>query len=219
MTADLPQAPTSGRHGLASVPPAGPYWRIWHPSRHVRTADTPRRYGPLHRFDPHPDGAPRVHNDVFVLYGSLAFEVSTLEVFHRSTLDGPATVDICPSWRGTLIGAPARSRLFDLTDPDAASEVGASARLGDTNLDSVGYDLTQGWGRFFHASPGIHGLRFFSCRAAERGGIAVALWRRVAIGTPREQHLLVDDALWPYLVYTLDAVGVGVNQVERCGRC
>ncbi len=112
---------------------------------------------------------------MFVLCGALAFEVSALEVFHRGLEGRPATVDICPSWRGTLVGAPARSRLFDLTSAADAASVGASVRLGDTNLDAVGYVLTQGWGRFFHASPGIHGLRFFSCRAADRGGIAVAL--------------------------------------------
>jgi hypothetical protein len=204
---------------LSRVPPAGPFWRIWHPSGNVRAANTPRRYGPLRRFDPHPAGPARIHEDVFVLYGSLAFEVSALEVFHRGTPGSPTTVDICPSWRGTLVGAPARSRLFDLTDAATASSVGASPRLGDTNLDAVGYDLTQGWARFFHASPGVHGLRFLSCRAADRAGIAVAMWRHVAIGSPREQHLLVDDALWPYLVYTLDTVRVGVNRVGRCGRC
>lgn len=219
MRVALPQAPVEGRRGLPGVPPAGPYWRIWHPSRHAGSADTPRRFGPLRRFDPHPAGPATVHEDVFVLYGSLAFEVSALEVLHRGAPGMPATVDICPSWRGTLIGAPARSRLFDLTDPAAAESVGASRRLGDTNLDVIGYERTQGWGRFLHASPGIHGLRFFSCRAAERSGIAVALWRQVAIGSPRAQHLLIDDALWPYLVHTLDAVGVGVNRVGRCGRC
>jgi hypothetical protein len=216
---DLPQAPETGRRDLPSVAPGGPYWRIWHPSRHTRAAGTPRRYGPLHRFDPHPAGAPRVHDGVFVLYGSLAFEVSALEVFHRGRRGSPATIDICPSWRGTLVSAPARSRSFDLTDEATAAAVGASPRLGDTNLDTVGYELTQGWGRFFHASPGIHGVRFFSCRAVDRAGIAVAVWRRLAIGSPRAQHLLVDDALWPYLVHTLDAVGVGVHRVARCARC
>lgn len=219
MTAGLPRAPERGRRGLPNVPPAGPYWRIWHPSRHIRAADTPRRYGPLHRFDPHPAGTPTFHDSVFVLYGSLAFEVSALEVFRRGTPGTSVAVDICPLWRGTLITAPARSQLFDLTDEATAAAVGASPRLGDTDLDTVGYEVTQGWGRFFHASPGIHGLRFFSCRAADRAGIAVTLWRQVAIGSPVGQHLLVDDALWPYLVYTLDAVGVGVTRVASCPRC
>lgn len=220
MTArELPQAPRTGRGGLETVPPAGPYWRIWHPTRLTPAANEPRRYGPLYRFDPHPPGPPATHDDVFVLYGSLAFEVSALEVFHRGPPATPRTVDVCPNWRGTLINAPASSRLFDLTDAAAANTVGATPRLGDTNLDDVGYALTQGWGRFFHASPGVHGLRYFSCRAADRAGIAVALLRRAAIGEPGPQHLLIDDALWPYVVHTLDAVGVGVNRVSQCPRC
>ncbi|MGH3441981.1 MAG: hypothetical protein ACRDUY_08040 [Nitriliruptorales bacterium] len=58
-----------------------------------------------------------------------------------------------------------------------------------------------------------------SRRAADRAGIAVALLRRAAIGQPGPQHLLIGDALWPYLVHMLDAVGVGVNRVPRCPRC
>lgn len=219
MTAGLPNAPTTGRQGLPNVPQAGPYWRIWHPSQHTRAGNTPRRYGPLNRFDPHPAGLPTLHDSVLVLYGSLAFEVSALEVFHRGTPGSLASVDICPAWHGTLISAPVSSQLFDMTDEATAAAVGASPRLGDTNLDTIGYEVTQGWGRFLHASPGIHGLRFFSCRAADRAGVAVALWGQVAIGSPVAQHPLVSDALWPYLVYTLDAVGVGVNRVANCPRC
>jgi hypothetical protein len=215
----LPYAPTTGRRGLPTVPPAGPYWRIWHPTTHTTAANVPRTFGPLHRFDPHPPGPPADHKDVFVLYGSLAFEVSALEVFHRGPPGFPGTVDVCPNWRGTLVGAPAPSRLFDLTDEDATHAIGATPRLGDTKLDRIGYAVTQGWGRFFHASPGVHGLRYFSCRASDRSGVAVALFRKAAIGPPGAQHLLIDDALWPYFVYTLDTVGVGINQVPHCPRC
>jgi hypothetical protein len=45
------------------------------------------------------------------------------------------------------------------------------------------------------------------------------VWRRRAIGRARTQHLLVDDAIWPYLVLTLDSVGVAVNRVASCPRC
>ena len=215
----LPNPPGTSGARLATVPPAGPYWRIWHPSMHTTAANQPRTYGPLHRFDPHPAGPPAEHEGVYVLYGSLAFEVSALEVFARSgTLRG-AVVEVCPRWRGSLIGAPRSSRLFDLTDQQSAARIGASPRLGDTNLDTVGYATTQAWGRFFRAASGVDGVRFLSCRAADRAGIATVLLRRRAIGAIRDQHRLTDDALWPYLVHTLDAVGVGVTRIDRCPRC
>ena len=215
----LPDPPTRAAVRLRTVPPAGPYWRVWHPSAHTTAANLPRRFGPLHRFDPHPAGPPVEHVDVYALYGSLAFEVSALEVFARSNAMAGAVVEVCPRWRGTLIGAPKASRLFDLTEPDAAAQVGASTRLGDTDLDMVGYEATQAWGRFFKAAAGVHGVRYLSCRAADRGGIATVLLRQTAIGGVRAQHRLIDDALWPYLVHTLDSVGVGVTRIDRCPRC
>lgn len=215
----LPDPPAPSRTRIATVPPAGPYWRIWHPSRHTTAANQPRTFGPFHRFDPHPAGPPAEHDGLYVLYGSLAFEVSALEVFARGGAPADAVVEVCPRWRGSLISAPRTSRLFDLTDQGAAAHIGASPRLGDANLDTVGYATTQAWGRFFHAAPGVHGVRYLSCRAADRAGIATVLLRRSAIGGVRAQHRLTDDALWPYLVHTLDSVGVGVTRIDRCPRC
>jgi hypothetical protein len=215
MTHPLPRAPSTGRRGLDGVAVAGPMWRVWHPSPRTTTGVEARRYGPLHRFDPHPAGPPRVHDDVLVLYGSPALEVAVLEVFHG----GAAVVDVCPSWRGTLVDVSGRTRLFDLTDAEACEAVGADPRLGDADLDREGYAVTQAWGRFLHASPGIHGLRYFSRRATDRGGVCMALFRQLAIGEAQHQHLLRDDALWPYLVHTLHAVGVAVRAVARCPRC
>jgi hypothetical protein len=45
------------------------------------------------------------------------------------------------------------------------------------------------------------------------------LLRQLAIGAPQHQHRVIDDALWPYLVRTLDAAGVAVNRVPDCPRC
>lgn len=219
IAAQLPDPPARAPVRLQTVPPAGPYWRVWHPSAHTTAANLPRTFGPLHRFDPHPAGPPVEHAGVYVLYGSLAFEVSALEVFARGGAVAGAVVEVCPRWRGSLIGAPRASRLFDLTEPDAAAQVGATPRLGDTDLDTVGYATTHAWGRFFHAAAGVHGVRYFSCRAADRGGIATVLLRQRAIGGVAEQHRLIDDALWPYLVHTLDSVGIGVTRIDRCPRC
>jgi hypothetical protein len=192
---------------------------VWHPSAHTTAANLPRTFGPLHRFDPHPAGPPAEHDGVYVLYGSLAFEVSALEVFARGAPAVGAVVEVCPRWRGSLIGAPRASKLFDLTEQDAAARAGASPRLGATDLDTIGYETTQAWGRFFHAAAGVPGVRYLSCRAADRGGIATVLLHQTAIGGVQEQHRLVDDALWPYLVHTLDSVGIGVTHIDRCPRC
>ncbi len=224
-TAHLPEPPARSRVRLQTVRPTGPYWRVWHPSAHTSAANLPRTFGPLHRFDPHPAGPPADHVGVYVLYGSLAFEVSALEVFARGGAaagtagTAGAVVEVCPRWRGSLIGAPRASRLFDLIDQDAAATVGASTSLGDTDLDEVGYATTQAWGRFFHGAAGVHGVRYLSSRAADRGGIATVLLRRMAIGGIRGQHRLIDDALWPSLVHTLDSVGIGVARIDRCPRC
>lgn len=215
----LPDPPADPAGRLQTVPPAGPYWRVWHPTAHATAANLPRTFGPLHRFDPHPAGPPAEHDGVYVLYGSLAFEVSALEVFARGDASPGAVVEVCPRWRGSLIGAPRSSHLFDLTDEEAASQVGATPRLGDANLDTVGYGVTQAWGRYFRTAPGVHGVRYLSCRAADRGGIATVLLRQAAIGRVLEQHRLIDDALWPYLLYTLDSVGVGMARIDRCPRC
>lgn len=79
----LSVAPDTGRRALPVDEAAGPIWRIWHLATRTPAANTPRPYGPLHRFDPHPPGPPSHHDEVLVLYGSLAFEVSALEVFAR----------------------------------------------------------------------------------------------------------------------------------------
>ena len=211
----LPEPPVGAGTTLPSVPAAGPYWRVWHPTTKTVAANAGRHFGPLNRFDPHPAGPPKAHDDIFVLYGSLAFEVSALEVFNR----GADLIEICPNWRGSLVTSPAGAQLFDLVTAATAMAVGATPRLGDTNLDGVGYATTQAWGRFFYAGGNVHGLRYFSCRAADRAGIATVVWRAGGVGEVADQHLLIDDALWPYLVHTLESAGVGVSRVPNCPKC
>lgn len=216
----LPSAPSDLPGQLVSVPPAGPMWRIWHPTQRTPNARHMRDWGPMNRFDPHPAGPPAQHPGVYVLYGALAFDVSALEVFNRDhSGSAPAIVDVCHGWRGTLLDVVPESSLFDLADEDSASSIGATVALGDT--ETADYQPMQSWARWLHGADGIEGLRYRSCRAKTRSGVATALFEKDAAGEVAAQHLLRDDALWAYVVLALDNVGVVVNPIEEreCRRC
>lgn len=211
----LPQAPAAGRAGLSTISTRGPLWRIWHPSEHVTAADVPRDFGPLLRFDPHPPGPAAIHPGHVVWYAAAAFDVSVLEMFHR----GSGIAEICPRWRGSLVATTGTGRLFDLVNPAVCTTVGADPTLG--SMDVEDYTITQGWGRFLRASPGVHGIRYLACRATDRNGVATALVRRKPLGPIQAQHLLIDDLLWPLVMVALDSVGVAVAKIgaTQCGRC
>lgn len=211
----LPKPPDTGRPGLDTVPSGPSLWRIWHPSRYASSADQPRTYGPLSRFDPHPPGSPGEHPDHVAWYGAAGFDVSALEVFNR----GGTVAEVCPRWRGSLVAVHASTMLFPLDDASACAQVGATTRLGADDVAT--YRVTQRWGRFFHASPGVDGVRYLACRAADRSGVATGLLREGLLGDIDSQHRLIDDALWPQFMTTLDAVGMASVQIDRqaCGRC
>lgn len=211
----LPSAPTTGQDGLATIPTTEPLWRIWHPSRHVDAANQPRTYGPVMRFDPHPSGPARDHPGHVVWYGSAAFDVAALEVFNR----GATVAQVCPRWRGALVATIETGRLFDLVNQQACDTIGADPALGSRPVGD--YAITQSWGRFFRASPGVHGIRYLACRATDRNGVATVMVRDKPIGAILAQHLLIDDLLWPLVTVALDSVGVAATQIssEVCGRC
>lgn len=210
----LPQAPTTGQPGLDTVPAPRSLWRVWHPSPHASSADQPRTFGPLARFDPHPPGPPAEHPDHVVWYGAAGFDVSALEVFNR----GGTVAEMCPEWRGSLVAVDPTAGLFPLDSSEACAEVGATTALGDQVVDT--YRTTQTWGRFFDTSPGVDGVRCLACRATDRDGVATALLRHLRTGVTA-QHLLMDDALWPHVMAALDAVGVAAVKIspQDCGRC
>lgn len=194
-------------------------WRVWHPDRHIGRPTDFRSYGPLFRFDPHAPGAPREHGPrgPFVWYGAFLFDTSVCERFAR----GAEVVDICPQMRATFVAVADVAAVFDLTDTDACESLSASAAVGDTFFSS--YDLTQDWTRHLHRAARVHGLRYWSARHrtknGDRYGINTVLWRKRAIGRPRHQHRLIDDALWPHVIVALDAAGVAVNRVASCAVC
>jgi len=211
----LPSPPAAGRSGLDTVTSTPSLWRIWHPSRNASSADQPRTFGPLSRFDPHPPGPPAEHPDHVVWYGATGFDVSALEVFNR----GGTIAEVCPRWRGSLVAVHSSTRLFPLDDPSACAEVGATTSLGEEDVAS--YRVTQQWGRFFHASPGVDGVRHLACRAVDRNGVATGLLREGLLGDIDSQNRLIDDALWPPFMAIMDAVGVASIQISpgACGRC
>lgn len=171
-----------------------------------------RHYGPIAKFDPHPLPL-GVHPNVGVLDAAMNFDVSALEVFAR----GLETIEICPEWRGTLLNGSSDDDTVDLTSPSELTRHGGTPHLGSAGLDTIGYHVTQSWARHLRKA-GAGGITYRSCRAIERAGIAVALYRP-AERSVAAQHRLIDDALFPYLLATLDSVDVGLTGVDRCGRC
>lgn len=211
----LPQPPSSGQSDLETVSAPAFLWRVWHPSRHVSSADQLRTFGPLARFDPHPRGQPTEHPDHVVWYGAQGFDVSALEVFNR----GLTVAGICPEWRGSLVDVMPGTDLFPLDDPRECATIGATTELGSRPVHDDA--TTQAWGRFFHASPGVDGLAYLACRATHVGEVATALLRHGVLDDIAAQHLLWDDALWPNVMAALDAAGVAAVKIasEDCGRC
>ncbi|MGI9016128.1 MAG: RES domain-containing protein [Euzebya sp.] len=212
MTPSLPTPGSGPAADLHLIGSAGPLWRVWHPSGHTPSAATLRNWGPIARFDPQPAGPPVTHHQVWVWYGSHGFDVSALEVFAR----GGSVAEICPTWRGSLIDID-DAGMVDLTSEQSCGPLGASPRLGDTNLDAVGYDIPQSWGRHLQAA-GADGVVFRSCRAAPHG-VNTVVYEPSALSGTAAQHRLIDDALYPFLLVALDAAGVGIRRVDRCGRC
>lgn len=212
-------APPSGlparRPGLRPATLA--LWRVWHPASHTSTATAWRTNGPRARFDPHPPGPPVDHPDGPAVWdGSLLFDTAVLEALAR----GPALVDLCTSWRGSLVAFDAPV-LHDLTDAAACAALGADPALGDRTLDGVGYHITQAWARHLHVDA--DGLRYHSARHrgdhGGRYGINVGMWHPTGRGEVVAQHRLVDDTLWPHVAAVLDRVEVAVNLVAACPRC
>jgi hypothetical protein len=212
---DPPHGPPTAPPGLR--PGTLGLWRVWHPASHTPTATTARHNGPRARFDPHPPGPPADHPDgPHVWYGSPLFDTAVCEALAR----GPALVDVCPSWRGSLVTLAAPD-LHDLADDGVCATLAADPALGDTNLDTVGYDTTQAWTRHLH--DGADGLRYHSARhrnaSGGRHGLNYGLWTPGRLGGVAAQHLLVDDTLWPHVLAALDAAGVAANPVADCPKC
>jgi hypothetical protein len=133
------------------------WWRVHRTEgRNILAWDEFRRYGPVLRFDPHPE-PPREHPDHAVWYGASTPDAALAEAFQ-----GDRTIDRVrgrPYLTGLVFIRPLR--LLDL----AVDSSGAWAtRAGGTFAISTAlHAITQRWARaIVEAFPNLDGLRYNS---------------------------------------------------------
>lgn len=212
--ATLPHAP-SDDHGELTV------YRLWHPADHTPTADALRTFGPLFRFDPHPEHPTPVRRDDHppVWYGGEALETALREVLDRGgDRAGPRVVEVCARQRMAALRLTAPTELLDLTAPQ---RLGADEDLGDR--PDTDYAITRTWARAIHDQLDVDGLRYHSARHrhpdGRRAGVNICLW------SPACRPQVISDVnatrggAWRRLHTILDAAGAAPVKVHGCHRC
>lgn len=196
-------------------------YRVWHPSWHTPTANALRRYGPIFRFDPHPEGPPTddpAHPAVW--YGGEALESAMRETLDRvRPADRPRVVEVCVRHRLAALRLHDPTELVDLTAH--AGDLGAEDDLGDR--PEADYRLTRTWGRAIRTEIACDGLRYHSAyhRDADggRAGVNVCLWN------PRRPPEIVSDVdaasggAWQRLRTMLVRLEAAPQLVHGCRHC
>ena len=150
-----------------------------------------RTYGPLAdmRFDPHPDGPPRVHADVGVHYSAEDIATAAAEMFQQDRLVN--TTDGAPWLTSWTVRRPVR--LLDLTGAWALRNGAAHA------LAYSPRPVCRTWVRAaYEQFPDVEGVRSISTMT---GGVNITLWARAADAFPA--HPTFDRSLADPLVYTV----------------
>ncbi len=157
------------------TPTTGKPWgwcRVYHQGPYALQANSPRRFGPLARFDPHtpPVTAPDIDpHGRTVLYAGADLATSACEVFGEA---GEAR--LCPAWRVALLRPTRALTVFDLTAPGSAMAIGALPSLADGPYPR---HLTQTWARaIYDDDPTGHHVTGIRYRSAYNHGLALALW-------------------------------------------
>jgi hypothetical protein len=137
---------------IHTVPTSAVLWRIHRTTGpHVMAWNELRRFGPIStcRFDPHPDGPPRQHPGVGVLYAAGDLPTALAEVYH--TTRAIDVVSGAPAAAAFRLRRPAR--LLDLTG-------GWPLRAGASHVINSGRRAaTRAWARAFLATwPDLDGL-------------------------------------------------------------
>lgn len=183
-----------------------------------------RRYGPLHRFDPHtpPAGHPGLDpGGRTILYVGRNLATSASEVFGET---GEAR--LCPNYRIALLRPTSPLLFFDLTAEGAALAIGGLPSLGDGSHPRA---LTQAWARAVYEDDptGSHldGIRY---RSAYNSGISLALWDsqdRLAVVRDRagnvQDHPLRSPAVYLRLLVAMRTRRITVTVVDSadCASC
>ena len=193
-------------------------YRLWHPAPHTAGADTMRTFGPLFRFDPHPEQPP-ASGQPAVWYGGVAFETAVREVLDRTDdTRPPRVVEVCVRQRMAALRLAVPTRLGDLTDP---ARIGAADDLGDRS--DVDYRSTRSWARALHRHRDLDGLRYHSARHrhpdGSRAGINVVVWNPARRPTVLSDVNATTGGAWRRLLTMLAAVNAAAVKVSTCHRC
>lgn len=196
-------------------------YRLWHPGHGVDSPHAFRTFGPLFRFDLHPEARPPDHqpDSPPAWYGGEAFETAVREVLDR---DRPGRrgriVQVCVRQRMAALALHGSTSLIDLTDPTVT---GAPDDLGDR--PDIDYRDTRRWARALHREVSSDGLRYHSARHravdGTRAGINVCLW------SPDRPPRVVSDVnaaasgAWRRIQGLLTRIGAAPIRVHGCRRC
>ncbi len=172
--------------------PADVWWRIHRThGDFVLAWNEFRHYGPLLRFDPHPEPT-RLHTEYAVWYGASTPDAALAEAFQGRVIDRRRGL---PYLTGLHFTRPLR--LLDLAT-DSPGAWGTRAG-GNFALSTAAHHITQRWSRaIIEAFPDIDGIRYNSRFA---GHPCVALFVSAADAMPPE----------PVLAYPLDHPGLAAR--------
>lgn len=195
-----------------AAPPA--QWvRVYHRDhRHTPDGTTPRSWGPVGRFDPHPGepGDPREHpHGPTVHYSADTLRVALAEAFR-----GAPMWSVCPVWRAALLVATGEA--LQALGPHGAGALGAPADLG--HRPDYTRASTQAWTRAILddlPSGPVAGARYHSARHPD--GENVVLWNRrpapVVSALGAEDVALHDEAAWPRVLVAASGLGASVERI------
>lgn len=181
-----------------------------------------RTFGPLFRFDPHPERPVPVDESAHppVWYGGEAFETAVREVLDRGAIRAPRIVEVCVRQRVAALRLPQPTELIDLTRD--AVELGADDDLGDRTV-GLDYGDTRAWARALHGQGDAAGLRYHSARHrapdGSRVGVNVCLWSSDAAPTVVSDVSAAHGGAWDRLRVALVRVGAAPQLVHGCRRC
>ncbi|MCV7048373.1 RES family NAD+ phosphorylase [Mycobacterium frederiksbergense] len=161
---------------LCVVPPSETWWRVHRTEgAFVLAWNEFRHYGPVLRFDPHPEPA-REHADCAVWYGAATLDAAIAEAFQ-----GDRTIDRVRD-RPYLTGLAFTRPLHLLDLAVDSSGAWATRAGGNFAISTAAHGITQRWARAIVESfPDLDGVRYNSRFA---GHTCAALFLPAATAMP-----------------------------------
>jgi len=176
-------------------------WRIHRTTgSHVMPWNELRAYGPIStcRFDPHPDGPPRLHPGAGVLYTASALPTALAEVYHMTRVIDLVTGS--PAATGFLLRRPVR--LLDLTG-DWPLRAGASHVINTGRRAA-----TRTWARAFQTIwPDLDGLWHTSSLTGQPCATLYTAATDALPAAPAHTFALDDPRYLDWLLVAADTIG------------